>query len=48
MPKHSTVAVLLTLAVIVSAASAFDWSSTAESAHQHNWQLPNMGSRIQH
>lgn len=47
--KHATVAVLVSLAVI-SSVSAFDidWSSTAESAHQHNWVQPNYGNRIDH
>ena len=46
--KYATVAVLVSLAVLSTSVAAFDWSSTAESSHQHNWVTPKMGSRIDH
>lgn len=48
MNKYSTIAVLVSLAVLTSSAAAFDWTSTTESAHQHKWNVPNMGLRIDH
>ena len=48
MYKYSTVAVLVSLAVLSTSVAAWDWTSTAESAHQHNWNVPNMGLRIDH
>ena len=48
MNKYSTVAVLVSLAVLTTSVAAWDWTSTAESAHQHNWNIPQMGQRIEH
>jgi hypothetical protein len=48
MSKFSTVALLVSLAVLTTTVAAFDWTSTAESAHQHNWNVPNMGERVRH
>lgn len=46
--KFATTAVLVSLAVLTSSVAAIDWTSTSESAHQHNWAMPKMGSRIDH
>ena len=48
MFKYSSAAVLVSLAFLTSTVSAFDWLSTAESAHIHTWDVPNMGSRVDH
>lgn len=48
MYKLASTAVLVSLAVLTTSVQAWDWSSTAESAHQHNYATPKMGSRIDH